>query len=123
MSSLNKIQQQKEKKPLTVVVFVVFGILAVLGLYIAFDVHLFPKKSMFAVYRDKSNPNDSALLWFLFETIGFTLLTATPESFISARHTHYDSMNKKLIMIVGNTVVFAVFHVVFQLAGIYTLLK
>lgn len=116
-------QQQKEKQPLTIVVFVVFGILALLGLYIAIDVHLFPKKSMFAVYGDGSNPNDSAFLWFLFETIGFTLLTASPESFISARHNRFDSMYKELKMIAGNAVVFAGFHIVFQLAGIYSLLK
>ena len=116
-------QQEKEKDPLTVVVFVVFGILAVIGIYIAIDVHLLPTRSMFAVYRDSPNPNGTAFLWFLFETIGFTLLTATAECYISARHFRYNTVEEKTKLIAGNGVVFFVFHVVFQLAGVYSLLK
>ena len=118
---LNK-QQEKEKKPLQIVVFIVFGILALIGLLIAIIVHSIPTQSMFAVYKNSSSPNKSVLLWFLFETIIFTILTASAECFISLRHFHFTT-DEKIKLIIENIIIFAGFHVVFQLAGIYSLLK
>ena len=97
---LNKIQE-KEKKPLQIVVFIVFGILALIGLLIAIIVHSIPTQSMFAVYKNSSSPNESALLWFLFETIIFTVLTASAECFISLRHFHFTTDEKIKLIIIG----------------------
>jgi hypothetical protein len=110
-------QQQKQRKPLFIMVGIIFGSMIIFGSLIALNNFIIPVKNMFNVYNTTSK--QPAWPLFLLETIGVVLLSVPAEVFITLRHHDIDN---KVLLIAVTSLSIALFHVGCQLSGVYSLL-